>query len=662
MCPHSMSSKILLTARTEGCSVRPSKGHPPDSGQGGISMRIKSWKCIPGSGVLALLLLAPGCGGGGGGSVSQPPTPPAPTVTVKASPTTVTAPGQPSTLTIQTTGATNCSISGGGLSGSVPCNGTTTVSPTLNTAYTIMATGDGGSASASVTVLVQLAITVAASATTVNAGGAVNITATVIGGDGNASVTWSANPAVGSFSPTTGASTTWTAPSSSGTVTITATATDGTGSSAQTASATVTVTVTRVITITLPQPIPNNEIYSDFGMVLAVTIDCTGCETGDNLTFINSVNPTPSQPVPYEGTPWVIGYNSTGNAYIPQLTKTQVVGTDGAVSNTLLFIFDGSQNVAAEDPSSGEIYYDYSGNGTTGSGALQSFTSNGTPNGTITGGGGAAAIAVDGKTVYLTQPEPLASGVNGIVALDVTSGSTTFIPINDGEPLAIDAGSGLVCVTIPTGGGSPNSTDAVDCHNSGGTFAVPGIPSGSEPTAIKVVDSSHIVVSGRGDQTLRWYTISGTTATAAGTLQLQEFTLIDANYWKTYPATGGWYLVEVGSTLGVMGQVVNGDGTVGQKLALVNNTTQALSQYVNLPAGTIHVAADPTNNAVVAEYPDFTVTPPITRFEQVHADTGNSTTLGSTSNFVPGAGLLVTQDGKNLFICVGGTCGLQPNQ
>jgi hypothetical protein len=182
-----------------------------------------------------------------------------------------------------------------------------------------------------------------------------------------------------------------------------------------------------------------------------------------------------------------------------------------------------------------------------------------------------------------------------------------------------------------------------------------------------VFDASHIVIYGRGDQTLRWYTISGTTfatmsATAAGTLVLSEFTPTDANYWRAHPVTGGWYLATVGGTLAVMGQTVNADGTVSQKLALVDNAAKTLRQYVPLPDGTIRIAADPTNNAVLAEYPDLSGASPITRFQRVYLDTGNSVLLTSTSNLVPGAGLFVTQNGNNMLICVQGKCDSQLNQ
>ncbi len=167
---------------------------------------------------------------------------------------------------------------------------------------------------------------------------------------------------------------------------------------------------------------------------------------------------------------------------------------------------------------------------------------------------------------------------------------------------------------------------------------------------------------GRGDQTLRWYTIEGTSATTAGTLQLSEFTAVNAAYWKQYPATGGWEMAYVDGTLCVMGQVVNADGTVSQKLALVDNTNQTLTQYVTLPPGTIHIAADPVHNGVVAEYVDFSGTTPITRFARVDVNTGAVTTLQSTSQLIPGAGFLVTDDGSQIAVFVQGKADFIPNQ
>jgi|SRR5450631_1765500 peptidoglycan-associated lipoprotein len=79
-----------------------------------------------------------------------PPAPSAPTASLTASPGTINS-GQSSTLTWQTTNATDVSIVG---VGAVQPNGTQQVSPSATMTYTLTAKGDGGSqtATASVTV------------------------------------------------------------------------------------------------------------------------------------------------------------------------------------------------------------------------------------------------------------------------------------------------------------------------------------------------------------------------------------------------------------------------------------------------------------------------------------------------------------------------------
>jgi hypothetical protein len=69
-----------------------------------------------------------------------------------ASPINITS-GQQSTLSWTTTGATSISISG--VSGTLPVNGSTSVSPTTTTTYTLTATGaNGATVSAPITVTV----------------------------------------------------------------------------------------------------------------------------------------------------------------------------------------------------------------------------------------------------------------------------------------------------------------------------------------------------------------------------------------------------------------------------------------------------------------------------------------------------------------------------
>ncbi|HKW19360.1 MAG TPA: peptidoglycan-associated lipoprotein Pal [Terriglobales bacterium] len=81
-----------------------------------------------------------------------PPPPPAPTASLSASPDTVDK-GQSTTLTWQTTNASEVSIDNG--VGNVQPNGSQQVSPTESTTYTLTAKGDGGNQTATARVTVN---------------------------------------------------------------------------------------------------------------------------------------------------------------------------------------------------------------------------------------------------------------------------------------------------------------------------------------------------------------------------------------------------------------------------------------------------------------------------------------------------------------------------
>jgi hypothetical protein len=113
---------------------------------------------LPGYGIAFGILLVVSVLGavscGGGGSSTGPPPPPAPTVTLSASPTSITA-GNSSTLTWSSLNASELVIAPG--VGSVTAQGSTVVSPSSTTTYTITATGRGGTATASAGVTVNAA-------------------------------------------------------------------------------------------------------------------------------------------------------------------------------------------------------------------------------------------------------------------------------------------------------------------------------------------------------------------------------------------------------------------------------------------------------------------------------------------------------------------------
>lgn len=92
-----------------------------------------------------------GCAGSQGSSTtdSPPPPPPVPTVTFSAQPPVILA-GQSATLTWKSSNADSATLNGT----NVAASGTTTVSPTATTAYTIKVSGAGGTASAQATVSV----------------------------------------------------------------------------------------------------------------------------------------------------------------------------------------------------------------------------------------------------------------------------------------------------------------------------------------------------------------------------------------------------------------------------------------------------------------------------------------------------------------------------
>lgn len=409
-------------------------------------------------------------------------------------------------------------------------------------------------------------------------------------------------------------------------------------------------------------------MYFEYPNIFQAGMNCTGCVPTDSINEKDSTGNS-TAPVPLgSATSWFQTFSSYGNSsgMVERLIEISLSGTDGALSNTFGVAYAGSQNAVVAD-SSGNFYYCCSVAVNTPPPAAAAyslkFPAGSTTPSTISVSGPSIAIDTSTQTLYFTEISSLTPSSNGIEPVPLSTGTAgTLIPITNGQPLAIDAADGLVCVTIPSGKPTPNTgADAVDCHNSSGTFTVPGIPSGSAPAAIKVIDSTDFVVYGRGDQTLRWYTVSGSAAAPAGTLQLSKFTAIDSSYWSSHPVTGGWNIAFEGGTLAVMGQVVGSSG-VTQELALVNDAGEALIGYANLPAGTLRIAADPKNSAFVAAYPDFTGSTPVTRFARVGANNQTFTTLTSTSSVVPAAGLAVTPDGSQIGTFAAGKADFEANK
>jgi hypothetical protein len=336
---------------------------------------------------------------------------------------------------------------------------------------------------------------------------------------------------------------------------------------------------------------------------------------------------------------------------VPGPIHSWAEGTDGAQSNTLWDSYiGGSQNFAVVDPNTGELYYYSPGNGNTGSGSILTFKSDGTQDTTYQSVvSGSPAFGYDPATHYIFLTD--STGIDaGLLNGTSITGAGGFLV---GEVASFAVNDSHVCALQPDKDKAYFfAANQADLPTAQQVIATIAFPSGNYPVAAWVLDSSHVVVYTAGNSTLNWFTVSGTTVTAGKTLATQ-FTPRDASYQQNYPYTGGWEIVQVGSTLGVIGKVIN-QGLVSEQLALVNN--QTVSQYVDLPLGTDRIAADPADNAVIAEYQDYSVSPPVTKFVEIYVDTGIPNNLSSTSNLFPGVAFAPMQDNTHVAVCVEGGC------
>ncbi len=363
--------------------------------------------------------------------------------------------------------------------------------------------------------------------------------------------------------------------------------------------------------------------------------------------------------------------NLYANFNIPGPLKFWFVGTDGVQSNVLWLLYRGSQNAAVQSASTGEIYYWYPGDGTRNAqGCYDStllFKKDGTPDGSIPCIGGIGTFAVDDSNHYLIVPFLGAVSFYDLNNLNEVNGNP--MPVNSiildtatTYSFAVAANGATACITQPEVGTiscmkeSPRTQDPQPP-----VITITGL---NDPLALTMPDAAHVVVYCAGDQTLRWFTLDVVAGTSmpSGTFALQGFTDTTADFWNTYVATGGWFIVQVGSTLGVMGQVVNTDGTVSQELALVDNASQTqIGSNYELPGGTVLITPDAVNGAITIEYPDITGSTPITRFARLYLGTGNMVDLASTSTLAPSVAFLTLQSGE-ILTGVEGQIALQPNE
>ncbi len=178
---------------------------------------------------------------------------PAPTVSISANPVIIQA-GQSTTLTWSTTHAESVTIDQG--IGNVAANGSTTVAPTQDTTYTIVATGPGGTATASVAVSVTESpptVSISASPTSIQVGQSTTLTW---------SSTHAENVTIDQGIGSVGENGSWTLfPSETTTYTITATGPGG------------TATASAVVTVTHPAP------------TVSISVDPASIQAGESATL-----------------------------------------------------------------------------------------------------------------------------------------------------------------------------------------------------------------------------------------------------------------------------------------------------------------------------------------------------------------------------------------
>jgi len=469
-------------------------------------------------------------------------------------------------------------------------------------------------------------------------------------------------------------------PASVGTFTYTLTATAA-DTRASTTWAVVTVTAPTPLTIAIDPTfkLPNGQIYSRYGTGDIVPFVFTGVQAGDIWHGVSSTkgdNPstlTQGQTTGEQNLIMQFNYN------IPLWFKFYLERpSTGMLSNVVWILYRGSQNMAIVSASG--IYYSNAGNTIPDAYgcdvSVLVYKLDGTATETIpcmdATNHTAPMIGVDEVNHYLVQlvsgdgnSAPGGIALYDLGNLNLNGALTTVNSILFGAAsttsFALATNGGVSCATQDVAG-------TLSCVKNSPRTQQPQPPvitasNLNQPLALTMPDASHVVVYCTGDQTLRWFTLDvvAGTATPSGTFAIQGLTNVDAQYQSTYSTTGGWFVVQFGSTLGVMGQLVNGDGTVDQVLVAVDNTAKTqIGSNFTLPRGTTLITADSLNGAFAVEYPDTTVDPPVMRYGRYFPGTGNFLPLTSTSTLVPGAGFLAV--GNLLPTFNSGQGDFPPNQ
>jgi phospholipase C len=432
---------------------------------------------------LSSLLLVTGCG-------SVHPGSDTPTVTISASPTSITA-GQSSTLTVAATNATTVTITGDGSTHTLAATGgTLTVKPTKTTTYTATASGSGGNVTATATVTVGAStgptVTITANPTSIAAGAtstltvaATNATTVKITGDDGSSYDLAATGGTQAVTPTKTTTYTATAAGATGTTpatatatvtvtgakpTVTVTANPATITAGSASSLTIAVTNATSVTVagsdgtsyTLPSPAGGTQAVSP-AATTTYTVTATGAGGTATATATVTVVPAPPPPVPtvsITASPTTIQAGSSSVLTITATNATSLVvaGSDGSsFSSPALPPTGGTETVKPAATTS----YTITATGPGGS-ATAEVTVTVVPVLTVTITASPSSIAL-GSTSTLTVAATNATGVT----VKGTDGSSYTLAATGGtQPVTPTSTTTYTATAVGVGGTTPVSANA----------------------------------------------------------------------------------------------------------------------------------------------------------------------------------------------------------
>jgi phospholipase C len=496
--------------------------------------------------ISALTLLLSGCGGA---HFNATPTP---TVSITASPMTITA-GSSATLTVSATNATSLTVSGSdGSSYTMPSTGgTQSVSPKTTTTYTATASGVSGQTTATMTVTVSSStppptptVTITASPTSITAGGsstltvaATNATGVTVSGSDGSTYTLQANGGTQAVKPAatttytatatgTGGKTTATAvvtvsPAGAAAPTVTITASPTTITAGNSSTLTVAATNATGVTVTgsdgSTYTLQANGGTQAISPAATTTYTATATGAGGKATASATVTVTPVAPpaptVSITANPTKIAAGSASTLMVAATNATgvTVTGTDG--SSYTLQATGGSQAVSPA--------------------ATTTYTA------TATGAGGKTTATVTvtvtpAPTVTIVaNPTSITSGSSSTLTVTAVNATTVTISGTDGSSYTLTAtgGAQVVSPTVTT-------TYTATATGAGGKTTAAATVTVTPPAATVTITANPTTIFSGASSTLTVVATNATGVTVTGT---------DGSSY-TLTATGGTQVVSPTTT------------------------------------------------------------------------------------------------------------------